>query len=453
MMHSPVPAPAPIPATASGHERECPDCGLFQFVPPLPPNGQAYCLRCDATLRRTRRNWSNRVLALSLTSLVLYLVAVLAPFLTVDIVGQQRSTTMLSLPASYIEQGAWELGVIVFFTAIVAPLAKILVLLFTMLGLRSADPPPSLPFVFKWYHRIGPWAMVEVFLLGVFVAFTRLGAIATVQTGVALYAVATLMVTMVSADYLLDADGVWDEMEVRGLVPPAQQKRDVPRGSIPIGCHVCGRVNYAAPEGDKCTRCRTRLHERLPGSTANTWALVAAAVMLYIPANIFPVMTVVRLGQGAPSTILGGAQELLDAGMWPLALLVFVASILVPLFKLVSLAFMLITTQRRSAWRLHDRTRIFRVVDFIGRWSMIDVFMLATLVGLVQAGVIANIDPGVGAICFGSVVVLTMIAAACFDPRLMWDAAGAGAKADHRPSGSQSANDRPAPSPVTAGTA
>ena len=162
-------------------------------------------------------------------------------------------------------------------------------------------------------------------------------------------------------------------------------------------------------------------------------------------------MTVTRLGHGTPSTILGGAQELLDAGMWPLALLVFVASITVPLFKLVSLALMLLATHRGSPWHLVDRTRIYRVVDFIGRWSMIDVFMLATLVSLVQAGVIADIKPGVGAICFGSVVVLTMIAAVCFDPRLMWDAAGEDAL-EHIGS-DITETERLASSPATAGTA
>ena len=204
-------------------------------------------------------------------------------------------------------------------------------------------------------------------------------------------------------------------------------------------------------EGKRCSRCATRLHRRLPGSITQTWALLAASALLYLPANLFPILTVTRLGRGTPSTIISGAQELLDGGMWPLALLVFVASIMVPMFKLVSLAFMLITTHGRSSWRLHDRTRIYRLVDFIGRWSMIDVFMLATLVGLVQAGAIATIYPGVGAICFGSVVVLTMIAAACFDPRLMWDAAGADALDPMMHPTSQT--DRPAAKPVTAGAA
>ena len=174
------------------------------------------------------------------------------------------------------------------------------------------------------------------------------------------------------------------------------------------------------------------------------------AALLYVPGEPLPRADGHQARHRlSPSTILGGAQELLDGGMWPLALLVFVASIAVPMFKLVSLAFMLITTQRRSAWRLQDRTRIYRLVDFIGRWSMIDVFMLATLVGLVQAGVIANIDPGTGAICFGSVVVLTMVAAACFDPRLMWDAAAIGTLGHPRPNASIGI-DRPATSPATA---
>ena len=436
---------APSPAPAPSRERECPDCGLFQQIPPMPSNGQASCLRCDGTLRRTRRGWSTWVMAFTLTSLVLYVVAVLAPFLTVDIVGRRMETTMLSLPSAFIQQGAWELGILVFVTAIVAPLAKILVVLFVMLGLNTANPPRSLPLIFKWYHRIGPWAMIEVFLLGVFVAFTRLGSIATVNTGVALYAVAALMITMVTGDTLLDADGIWDEMEVRGLVPPAP-----PGTAAPIGCNVCGRVSRVA-EGKRCSRCASHLHRRRSGSFAQTWALLTAAALLYVPANLFPILTVTRLGRATPSTIIGGAQELLDAGMWPLALLVFVASIMVPLFKLASLAFMLATTHAHSAWRLQDRTRIYRLVDFIGRWSMIDVFMLSTLVGLVQAGAIAKIYPDVGAICFGTVVVLTMIATACFDPRQMWDAAGAGAldEAVHPPTHS----DRPAAAPVTAGAA
>jgi paraquat-inducible protein A len=365
-----------------------------------------------------------------------------APFLSVDIIGQQRETTMLSLPTAFWEEGAWELAIMVTVTAIVAPAVKIGVMLTVLAGLRTANPPKFLPEIFKWYHRVGPWAMVEVFLLGVFVAFTRLGAIATVDVGVALYAVGALMMAMVAADYFLDAEEIWETMEARGLVPPPTQ------GAGPrIGCDTCGRVNYAKA-GDRCTCCNSRLRVRKPNATANTWALVVTSMVLYIPANAFPVLIMTRLGRETGSTILGGAQELLDAGMWPLALLVFVASIAVPVLKLISLSFMLIMIQRRSSWRLHDRTRLFRLVDFIGRWSMIDVFMLATLTGLVQAGALAEIHPGLGAICFGTVVVLTMIAVLCFDPRVMWDAAEASTSPEGNPAAPSTRHNRLAPAPA-----
>jgi len=128
-------------------------------------------------------------------------------------------------------------------------------------------------------------------------------------------------------------------------------------------------------------------------------------------------------GTGQPNTILGGVRDLIRSGLWPLALLVFFASIAVPVLKLISLGVLLISTQRRSRWRLHDRTALYRVVEGIGRWSMIDVFMISILVALVQFGTLETVIPGPGAIAFAGVVILTMFAAECFDPRLMWDAA------------------------------
>ena len=145
--------------------------------------------------------------------------------------------------------------------------------------------------------------------------------------------------------------------------------------------------------------------------------------MLYVPANLLPVMTVVRYGRGEPSTIMSGVVELAQAQMWPLAALVFFASILVPVLKLVGLMVMMVATQRRSAGGLLTRTKLYSVVDFVGRWSMIDVFLLSNLVALVHMGFLADVNPNQGDLYFASVVVLTMLAARSFDPRLMWDAA------------------------------
>ena len=196
-----------------------------------------------------------------------------------------------------------------------------------------------------------------------------------------------------------------------------------------VGCHTC-QLTVELPESPHgaethCPRCGSPLHRRKPDSLARTAALLITAALLYIPANVYPVMTLSALGSGEPSTIIGGVMELIAANMWPLALIVFVASILVPMLKLVSMSWLVISAQRGSRWRLKDRTLIYRLNELVGRWSMVDVFVITILVALVQLGSLAQIVPGVGILAFASVVVLSMLAALSFDPRLMWDRAGA----------------------------
>jgi paraquat-inducible protein A len=285
--------------------------------------------------------------------------------------------------------------------------------------------------VFAWVEHLRPWSMVEIYLLGLFVAYVRLSDMAAVDLGPAVFALGGLMVIMVLADYTLDAQAVWEAMRPRTRPPRGRPSQAWPGAERPardqhrwrIGCDTCGLVSRAAP-GMQCYRCGFRLHDRRPGSVQRTWAFAIAALVLYIPANTYPVLTVVRLGAGEPSTILGGVRELFELGMWPLAALVFFASVAVPVLKLVGLAVLLITTHTGTAWALRDRTILYRIVDAIGRWSMIDIFMESILVALVQFGQVASVYPGPGAIAFAAVVILTMLAARSFDPRLMWDSAG-----------------------------
>ncbi len=163
---------------------------------------------------------------------------------------------------------------------------------------------------------------------------------------------------------------------------------------------------------------------RKPASIQRTWALIIAALVLYVPANLLPIMRMDYMGNTEADTIFSGVQSLFASGMWIVGLLIFAASITIPLMKLIGLAFLLISIQGRWAWRLRDRTRLYRAIDLIGRWSMLDVFLLSILVALVKLGNIATIVPGYGAYCFAAVVVLTMFAARCFDPRLIWDRSG-----------------------------
>ncbi|MNM74397.1 Paraquat-inducible protein A [compost metagenome] len=172
-----------------------------------------------------------------------------------------------------------------------------------------------------------------------------------------------------------------------------------------------------------CSRCGARLHTRRPNSILRTWSLLLTAAVLYIPANVLPIMTVNLFGQGSPATIMQGVVELIHAGMLPIALVVFVASILVPTFKLVGIALLLYSVQRRLMLSPRQRIIMFRFIEWIGRWSMLDLFVIAILVALVSFGNLASIEAGAGAMAFAAVVVLTMLAALTFDPRLIWDTA------------------------------
>ncbi|GAC1337139.1 MAG: PqiA/YebS family transporter subunit [Acetobacteraceae bacterium] len=412
------PSSHPTPAPLGEGLCECPDCGLFQTLPRLRPGLVADCGRCGAVLRRRRRNSFSITLALMLTGLALFAITTFAPLMSFRFAGQQQTASLPDLPLAFREFGMWQLSLVILATIIVAPLLKLMLTACVLLGLRGRVAPSTLAAMARIRSWLTPWSMTEVFLLGLFVAYTRLSAIATVQIGTALYAMAGLMLVMVGADAWLDEHAMWEAISRRRRTPAAFGT------GAPIGCDTCGQVSRAEP-GEPCPRCNSTLRIRKPEPVARCWALLIAAAILYIPSNILPVMTVVRLGRGHPSTIMGGVQELIEYHMWPLALLVFVASIVVPMMKLMLLAFMLISTQRRSTAQLLGRTRIYRLVDVIGRWSMIDVFMVTILTALVQMGLLASVTPGYGAVCFAGVVVLTMLAAFSFDPRLMWDAAGA----------------------------
>lgn len=190
-------------------------------------------------------------------------------------------------------------------------------------------------------------------------------------------------------------------------------------------CHGCGLLSRFTPgqtrEASRCPRCGAGLHPRKPDSLTRTWALTLTAYILYIPANLLPIMTVVMSGRGQPDTILSGVKELLLGGMWPLALLVFFASIAVPVLKLLILTGLLLSVQFESHWIPRQRTILYRFTELIGRWSMIDIFVITILVAVVKLGALATIDAGPGAVAFAGVVVTTMFAAMSFDPRLIWD--------------------------------
>jgi paraquat-inducible protein A len=189
-----------------------------------------------------------------------------------------------------------------------------------------------------------------------------------------------------------------------------------------VGCHVCGLVCRDAPVPHAaCPRCGSPLHRRKTASYARTWALLIAAFILYIPANVLPIMRTASLGDVDDNTILSGVVELWTNGSPDLAVIVFTASIVVPMTKFLVLGTLLVSAHRGSRWARPQRAKLYRLVEFIGYWSMLDVFVVALMTTLVQFGVFSLVAPLPGVIYFGLTVVLTMLASMSFDPRLIWD--------------------------------
>ena len=186
-------------------------------------------------------------------------------------------------------------------------------------------------------------------------------------------------------------------------------------------CHSCGLACDMTGEPHECERCGAPLHRRKSNSLTRTWAYLLAALVFYIPANLLPVMNTSMLGSGSDSTIIGGVLEFWEHGAWDIALIIFIASIAVPGVKFVALSMLLITVQRGSTWAQQQRSKLYRFVELIGYWSMLDVLVVALVAALVQFRALSSIDPRMGILFFGLVVVLTMLAAMSFDPRLIWD--------------------------------
>ena len=391
-------------------------------LPAMPDDTVARCRACGSTLAIRFDHTVPRTLALYLAALVLVVVANAFPIMTMSIEGQSNAATILDSAKALYDEGMWPLALAVALAGIVMPLVKILGMIAVLTPLQLERRPDWLVPVFGVVEKVQTWAMMEVYLLGVIVAYVKLQDLAHIQVGVAAIAFVATILLVAAADARFDPHAIW-----RRLAAQADDRvLEAKPGTVLISCEQCEQVLRVAEHelhGLCCPRCGAALHRRKPDSLNRTWALLITAAILYIPANLLPVLTVISFGQGAPSTIIGGVIELIQAGMLPVAVLVLFASILVPVLKLIGLAFLLISVQRRWTSRLADRTKLYRIIEGIGRWSMVDVFMTGILAALVALGNLATITAGAGAVAFCGVVVVTILASLSFDPRLMWDVA------------------------------
>jgi len=385
---------------------------LVQILPPASRGSIVECARCGNSLGRSVAGSIEVPLAFSASALVLLVPSALAPLMSLVSFGTQRSNWLPSGVEALWRDGFLSLASIVCLFSVALPFLYLTLMVCVLGGVRLGSSA-RLGKLFRWAGQLRPWAMIEVYLVGCCVAYTRLQDVGTVHIDLGGWCLMAATFSVLLATVTLDEAAVWDALP--GRVAPMRSRRA-------LTCDACGLLLDADRERSGCPRCGARLHRRKPRTLERTLALVVAGFLLYVPANVFPVLSIERFGRNEPNTILSGVRELIASDLWPLAALVFSASIVVPLVKLCGLSLMLLLTHRRSQRWLVGRTYLYRFIDFIGRWSSIDLFMISILVALVQFGNLTRVRPEAGAVAFAAVVVVTMLASRCFDPRVMWDA-------------------------------
>jgi paraquat-inducible protein A len=397
----------------------CHDCELVQKIPDVPMRGSARCVRCDAVLYKRKADCIDKTLALTLAGIVLFVLVNIFPFISFSMGGQIEETTLITGIQVFFAQGWWHVGLLVLAVAFIAPAIQLLGLFYILLPLRFGRIAPGLPRVLRTLQATAPWSMIEIFMLGIFVTVVKLTKDGELTYGISLYAFMAFTFISAAIANTFDPHQIWKKWD---MVRKISGTCRFDAGGVVScrACHLlCGGLELSAKL--KCPRCGAPLHRRKKFSISRTWALVLAAIIFYIPANLFPITNIISFGDEKTDTILSGVIFFVQEGMWHLALIIFTASIMVPLVKLVILSFLLISVQRKSTWRQKDRTRLYRITEAIGRWSMVDIFAITVLIALVNLGQIATVKVEDAAIYFAAVVVITMFAAMTFDPRLIWD--------------------------------
>ena len=385
----------------------------MQMLPILGGTQTAVCRRCDGTLAGSATGRLEAPLALAASALLLLLAASAWPLMTVSSLGAQRQSWLGTCVSALWNQGFVSLASLVAVFSLVLPCLYLSSLVWILAALRF-DWGGPLGRLFRWVQHLRPWMMIEVFLVGCFVAYSRIKVVSTIEIGVGGWCLLAASLLFLLALTQLDERTVWESLPVNGAAG---------KGHETIACTLCDLIATRVHEGAECPRCGATLHNRKPDAIRRTTALVITGFLLYVPANVIPVLTTVRLGRADENTILSGVLELVHNDLWPLAIIVFSASIILPLLKLCGLTWMLLATRLRSRRLLVGRTRFYRMIDLVGRWSNIDVFAVSLLIAALRFGALTEVHAGNGLVAFAAVVIITMIATSSFDTRLMWDEA------------------------------
>jgi paraquat-inducible protein A len=401
----------------------CSGCDLLMTNVDPPPGHTVHCPRCGKRLHRYKTNSISKTLAISLTGLLLSLPANFMPLLTFDVLGINTSASLFTATLSMFRQGETAVGVMVFLCGFLFPLSILSLLFLVSLGLIRKRNSRTLRQLFRWYQHLREWAMTDVYLIGVFVTIIKMGHMADIEFNIGFFCFIGLVFATIGCQSTLDIRLFWSGLdpEPDTKIPAARRGATGAKAGLCL-CHTCNKVQ-PLPTGRQpvCPRCGEHLHLRKKNSLTRTSALIFTAIIFTLPANMLPIMEVDYFGVPDRSTIMDGIIYFFKEGSYGIGAIILTASILVPLFKILGLILILLTIHFQLPVRLRQQAIMFRFIEFIGRWSMLDIFVISLLCALVRFGFFSTINVAPAALYFTGVVLATMFAAISFDPRLLWD--------------------------------
>ncbi|HDZ8925415.1 TPA: paraquat-inducible protein A [Aeromonas dhakensis] len=399
----------------------CEECDLLVPATTLAVGEASSCPRCGHTLSRHLPEQERRPIAYGFAAIIMFVLSNAFTFMSFSAKGVGQEMTFLQCITTLVDQGYLFLGAVLSLTLIGLPLVYMGSIMLVLWRVDKDLHSNALRSLGRLLCRIKPWLMVDVFLIGVLISLVKLMGMADIKMGLSFWAFVGYTLLLIKMISSLDRMWLWQRLfgpsEPHGVTVDDDQASAMSAGLV--GCHICGALSEAG--ADSCKRCGEHLHSRKPGGLNRTWALLFTSIILYVPANLYPIMDTVFLGDDSPSTILGGVLVLWAMGSYPIAAVIFFASVVVPLVKILALLWLCYMVQRGQGTSPLGKLQLYRMTEFVGRWSMIDVFVVAILAGLIRLDNLMTIYPGPAAVAFAGVVLVTMVAAMSFDSRLIWD--------------------------------
>jgi paraquat-inducible protein A len=394
----------------------CPSCDLIINIPDIDAKQVALCPRCNYKIRGINVNNDIEIVALSLSALLMLLSSMFYPFISFSSNGITQTITLPDAARILFNYDSDLLGLFIDISIIILPMSLLIILIPLHLGALKALPQAVARKLLKFTLTLEPWIMSEIFLIGVLVSMVKIMSLADVSFGTSFFAYVGFVVLYVSALTRLNRARLWSQ------VSPATTLQNTSNAERAIdenikACHVCHQLSVESI----CPRCHSKTYLRNPYSVQKAAAWLVTSLICYIPANLLPIMYTISLGDETPATLISGVITLWNSGSYPIALIIFFASVVVPLAKALILSFLCIMVTKPANLYTKGYTKVYQLTEFIGKWSMIDVFVVAILVALVQLGNLMSVIPGLGIVFFTVMVLCQMMAAHAFDPRLLWD--------------------------------